>query len=295
MRINHTKLLCLLVGWSIWLTGACTSTPPPASAPQSIEEMENQPQSQVVQVRSDKMGRDIPATVVVPEQYYDPDLQEEQFPVVYLLHGATGSHQDWPTKADLDDIASEYGIIIVCPDGQDSWYLDSPIDPKMQFETFISQELVNWIDHNYRSIADRRYRAITGLSMGGHGALWNAWRHPDVFGACGSMSGGLDITKFPDKWQVDKRLGKFAENQQRWTEHSVASLVPTLKAGQLAIIIDDGTDDIFYKVNCDLHESLLKRNIGHDFTIRPGNHSWGYWVNSLDYHILFFVKYFANN
>ena len=147
----NMKLMTALACWSLTLSAmACNnapkSAPAPVATPQSVEQMEEQPQAAVVAIKSAKMGRDINATVVVPEQYFDPDLQEEQFPVVYLLHGADGSYRDWPTKADLDDLASEYGVLIVCPDGQDSWYFDSPIDPKMQFETFITQELVDYVD-----------------------------------------------------------------------------------------------------------------------------------------------------
>ncbi len=294
----NMKLITVLACWSLTLSAmACNnapkSAPTPVATPQSVEQMEEQPQATVAAIKSAKMGRDINATVVVPEQYFDPDLQEEQFPVVYLLHGADGSYRDWPTKADLDDLASEYGVLIVCPDGQDSWYFDSPIDPKMQFETFITQELVDYVDGHYRTIPERKFRAITGLSMGGHGALWCAWRHTDVFGACGSMSGGVDISHFPDRWNINKRLGAYADNKQRWQEHSVISLVPTLKDNVQDIIIDDGAEDFFYKVNCDLHDALLKKGIKHDFIIRPGNHSWTYWVNSLDYQMLFFAKHFA--
>lgn len=298
--MNYIKLSWLVAGLCLAMAAAACNNAPttsptavPVAAPQTVEQMEEQPQAQVVAIKSAKMGRDINATIVVPEQYFDPDLQEEQFPVVYLLHGADGSYRDWPSKADLDDLASEYGVIIACPDGQDSWYFDSPIDPKMQFETFVTQELVAYVDGHYRTLPERRYRAITGLSMGGHGALWCAWRHPDVFGACGSMSGGVDISQFPDRWNIHKRLGAYADNKQRWQDHSVISLVPKLKDGQQAIIIDDGSEDFFYKVNCELHDALLKAKISHDFTIRPGNHSWTYWVNSLDYHMLFFAKYFA--
>lgn len=298
--MNYIKLSWLVAGLCLAMAAAACNNAPttspaaaPVAAPQTVEQMEEQPQAQVVAIKSAKMGRNINATIVVPEQYFDPDLQEEQFPVVYLLHGADGSYRDWPSKADLDDLASEYGVIIACPDGQDSWYFDSPIDPKMQFETFVTQELVGYVDGHYRTLPERRYRAITGLSMGGHGALWCAWRHPDVFGACGSMSGGVDISQFPDRWNIHKRLGAYADNKQRWQDHSVVSLVPKLKDGQQAIIIDDGSEDFFYKVNCELHDALLKAKISHDFTIRPGNHSWTYWVNSLDYHMLFFAKYFA--
>ncbi len=251
------------------------------------------PQADTVKVHSAKMNRDITTVVIVPEQYFDPDLQDQLYPVIYLLHGATGSYRDWPVKADLDDMASDFSVIVVCPDGQDSWYFDSPVDPAFQFETFVSSELVDYVDHHYRTIADRTMRAITGLSMGGHGALWNAWRHPDVFASCGSMSGGVDISKFPGKWHIADRIGSYDSNPQQWADHSVVSLVPRLKKRQLNIIIDDGTDDIFYQVNLDLHRALLDAGIAHDFTIRPGSHSWDYWLNSLDYHFLFFSKAFA--
>lgn len=253
--------------------------------------MDSQPQGDTIEVFSTKMNRNIKCTVIVPEQYFDLDLQDDQYPVLYLLHGAWGSYRDWATKANLDDMASEYAVIIVCPDGQDSWYLDSPIDPKFQYETFISNELVDFIDHNYRTLRQPGFRAITGLSMGGHGALWVGLQHPEVFGSCGSMSGGVDITKFPNKWKIDQRLGKYEDNKQVWADHAVMSLVDRIKPGQ-NIIIDDGTEDFFYEVNMALHNALLERKIPHDFTIRPGAHTWDYWVNSLSYHMLFFAKAF---
>lgn len=255
------------------------------------QELDAQPQGDTIEVKSAKMNRNIKCTVIVPEQYFDIDLQDEQYPVIYLLHGAWGSYRDWPTKANLDDLASDYSVIIVCPDGQDSWYLDSPIDPSFQFETFISKELVKYIDSNYRTLRSPGYRAITGLSMGGHGALWVGLQHPEVFGSCGSMSGGVDITKFPNKWKIDQRLGKYEDNKQAWADHAVINIVDKIKPGQ-NIIIDDGSEDFFYEVNLNLHKALLDRKIKHDFTIRPGGHTWDYWVNSLDYHMLFFAKAF---
>lgn len=247
-------------------------------------------QGDTIVVHSKKMGRDITNLVVKPEQYFACDTA--RFPVLYLLHGADGCYKDWSRKANLDSLATAHSVIIVCPDGQDSWYFDSPLDPKMQFETFISSELRQAVDSLYRTLADRKNRAITGLSMGGHGALWIAWRHPDLYGACGSMSGGVDITKFPDRWLIQKQLGPYATNKKRWADHAVINLVPHLKAGQQDIIIDDGYDDFFYRVNVNLHEALLAAKIPHDFYIRPGRHSWNYWVNSLDYHLLFFDKSF---
>ncbi|MDO4510944.1 MAG: alpha/beta hydrolase family protein [Bacteroidales bacterium] len=247
-------------------------------------------QTDTVTVMSKKMNREIKAVVVKPQQYFHNPT--DSFPTVYVLHGAWGSYRDWPTKKQLEPIATRYGVVIVCPDGQDSWYLDSPIDPKMQFETFISHELVEYVDTHYPTFRSPKMRAICGLSMGGHGALWNAFRHPEVFGSCGSMSGGVDITKFPNKWKIDLRIGKFETHQDAWAQHAVINLVPALKPGQ-NIIIDDGYDDFFYEVNCNLHKALLEKKIPHDFIIRPGGHTWDYWVNALDYQMLFFSKAFC--
>lgn len=248
-------------------------------------------QADTFEVPAKKMGRSIKTVITLPQQYF-LGAKSARFPVLYLLHGAWGSYRDWPTKADLKTYADRYAMIIVCPDGQDSWYFDSPIDPKFQFETFISQELVQWVDAHYRTIASPYMRAITGLSMGGHGALWNAWRHPDVFHSCGAMSGGVDICHFPTKWKIPDRLGKYEANPEVWRTHSVASLVPTLKPGQ-NITIDDGVDDIFIKENINLHQQLLYHGIPHDFTVRPGKHTWDYWLNSLEYQMVFFSHCFA--
>jgi len=244
-----------------------------------------------IEVMSVKMGRTIKNTVVLPAQYTEKKNPIRFFPVVYLLHGAQGSYRDWPKKADLRSLASQYGVIIVCPDGQDSWYFDSPIDPKFQFETYVVYELRNYIDTHYRTLNHSKYRAITGLSMGGHGALWLAWRHPDVYGSCGSMEGGVDIYNFPNRWKVNERLGEFESNKEVWREHSVMSLVPTLEPGQ-NIVIDAGKNDIFIEANNALHEALDKQGIPHDYTVRPGKHSWSFWVNALDYQMLFFFKAF---
>ena len=246
-----------------------------------------------IDVMSAKMGRVIKNTIVLPAQYTQKKNPVKFYPVVYLLHGAMGCYRDWPKKADLRSLASQYGVIIVCPDGQDSWYFDSPIDPNFQFETYVVHELRNYVETHYRTINHPKYRAITGLSMGGHGALWLAWRHPDIYGSCGSMEGGVDIYNYPNRWKVNERLGDFENNKEVWREHSVIYLVPTLEPGQ-NIVIDAGKDDIFICANNALHEALDRHGIPHDYVIRPGKHSWTFWVNALDYQMLFFHKAFTS-
>ena len=82
-----------------------------------------------------------------------PDSIEsgKRLPVVYLLHGHGGAPRHWidVTQPRLPELAQQYGMIFVLPDGHNSWYFDSPVDDKMQMETFITDELVNYIDKNY--------------------------------------------------------------------------------------------------------------------------------------------------
>ncbi len=290
MKIKKTlKPLMLIFSIMLMTAAACprTTAQPAVTTPPA--------QGDTIEVMSQAMGRTIKNTVIVPAEYFDS--VQATYPVLYLLHGAQGCYNDWPRRANLDELTNQHRIIIVCPDGQDSWYFDSPVDPKMQFETYVSKELVEYIDSHYRTRPNRYMRAITGLSMGGHGALFLAFRHPDVFWSCGSMSGCMDITQYPDSWHIKDRLGNRDDNLQRWRDHAVCNLVDQVKDSPLKpaqnIMFDDGLNDIFIKNNIALHEQLVEKGIDHDFTVRPGRHSWDYWVNSLDYHLLFFDKAFA--
>lgn len=246
-------------------------------------------QVDTVAVFSQSMGKNVKNVIILPEGY--SNTAEKKYPVVYLLHGYGGNHQAWlKIKPNLPQMASVLGLIIVCPDGQNSWYWDSPTNPKMRYETFVSSELVNYMDKNYKTKAEVSGRAITGLSMGGHGGLWLGIRHQDVFGACGSMSGGVDILPFPENWKMKDQLGDYSENKTVWEQHSVINQLHKIKAGKLSIIIDCGTGDFFYGVNKALHEKLLYLNIPHDYTERPGVHNGPYWTNAVDYQLLYFSK-----
>ncbi|MBE7177647.1 MAG: esterase family protein [Mucilaginibacter polytrichastri] len=244
-----------------------------------------------VETYSPSMKKKIKAVVVTPDGYDG----KTALPVVYLLHGHSGNYADWVKNVpETQQYANQYRLIVVCPDGNyDSWYLDSPMDKNWKYETYVSGELVSWIDEHYKTIRDRKGRGITGLSMGGHGALYLAFRHQDVFGAAGSMSGGVDIRPFPKNWELADRLGKYSEYPENWEKNTVINLVHLLEPSALALAIECGTDDFFYTVNKNLHEKLLERNIPHDFTLRPGAHNWEYWKNALPYQLLFMHRYFG--
>ena len=247
-----------------------------------------------IAVFSKAMHKTILNVVIKPEHYSE---QGRKLPVVYLLHGAGGNQSNWISKdPELKEYVDRYNLIIVCPDGgTTSWYFDSPIDSTMKYETYVAKELVDYIDHTYSTIKNKSGRAITGLSMGGHGALYLSFRHQDIFGAAGSMSGGVDIRPFPNNWDIAKRLGTLAQNPQNWEKNNVINLLDLVKGGSLKIIFDCGVDDFFHTVNLNLHEKMLENKIPHDYIERPGQHTWEYWENSIKYQLLFFNDFFIGS
>ena len=244
-----------------------------------------------VDTYSSSMKKTIKAVVITPDNY----ATAQALPVVYLLNGFSGNYRSWIVGAKgIETAVDLYQIIIVCPDGDNSWYWDSPVDPNYKYETYVSSELVNWVDSKYKTIKDKKGRGITGLSMGGHGGLYLAIKHPDVFGAGGSMSGGVDIRPFPNNWDMSLRLGKYNEHPDNWEKYTVINLLHLIKPNSLALIIDCGTEDFFYKVNENLHQQLLYRNIPHDYISRPGAHNWNYWTNAIQYQLLFMSNFFKS-
>lgn len=245
-----------------------------------------------VAVHSTKMDLDVKNIVIVPAGY--DNGEQKQYPVLYLLHGYSGSYTSWLyIKPELPQLASQLQMIIVCPDGKNSWYWDSPIDPKSQYDTYMSSELVSYVDSHYPTIASVQKRAIAGLSMGGHGALWLAINHPDVFGACGSMSGGVDIRPFPNNWEMAKALlGSYTNNKARWDAHTVITHVDKLAANKTPLIVDCGQDDFFLKVNENLHTLLVAKKIPHTYIMSSGEHNVAYWSKAIDWQLAFFDKVF---
>lgn len=243
-----------------------------------------------VSVFSESMKKEIKCVVIKPDNY----KKGKKYPVVYLLHGYGGSYSQWPTLApQLRDRVDQLQLIIVCPDGgYGSWYLDSPLDSSFRYETFVSKELIFFIDQHYQTLADKNHRAISGLSMGGHGGLFLGIRHRDLFGSAGSTSGGVDIRPFPKNWDLAKRLGDTICCKQNWEENTVINQVNNLKNGDLKLIIDCGVADFFIQVNRNLHQKLLAMKIDHDYYERPGAHNNAYWKNSIDYQLMFFKKFF---
>ena len=259
-------------------------------------------------IPSAAMHRTYRAAVVLPASY--ARSKQARYPVLYLLHGAYGHFGDWlsktPDKQLLHRLADQYNLIIVNPEGETfSFYLDSPVSPDSRFETYLTQEVISKIDQTYRTVATGKGRVITGLSMGGHGALYLSARHPELYCAAGSMSGALDLCSFNRKLapaDAAQRaqlwapvLGSETENPERFADNSVMGLVEQMGRNGLPLIIDCGVDDGLIDINREVHRRLVYAHTPHDYTERPGGHTWAYWQAAVPYQVLFLMDVLQAN
>ncbi|MDN3202509.1 alpha/beta hydrolase [Algoriphagus sediminis] len=257
-------------------------------------------------VYSEVMQKTLKAAITYPNSYQEGN---SRYPVLYLLHGGSGAFDDWHRKVTekglVQRMANEYDLIIVTPGvGPSSYYFDSPLLDSVQYATYMIKELIPFIDSKFRTIAKKESRAITGLSMGGHGAITLAAKNPDLFIAAGSMSGVMNIdTRL---WKVPENFRKSRQGQQLamlgkiqydapFSKYTAVGLVPELQKAELALIIDCGVDDFLIETNRQMHKLLLDKKVDHEYIERPGAHTWPYWTEALPVHMVFFDKYLKRN
>ena len=236
--------------------------------------------------KSPSMNIDKKLTVVLPDSYKEGDTR---YPTAYFLDGFSGNHTRWPKQTPVNELVDKYQIIVVCPDGtKDSWYWDSPLKPENKYETFIYKDCVDHVDANFRTKAKPQFRAITGLSMGGHGAMFVGLRHPEVFGTVCAMSGGLDIRPFPNNWNMKKWLGDKKDNPENWEKFTVINQLEAVKETKQHIMFCCGTGDFFLKVNQATSAKMKELGIPHTYKEYPGKHNWPYWKLAVPRHMAFF-------
>ena len=238
-----------------------------------------------------------PITVVLPDNY----ATTKRYNVIYVLHGFGGNHTDWTKLTEIGKLADLYDVIVVNPDGNyGAWYLNSPVLSDSQYETYIAEDVVNYIDNSYSTNRSKMGRGITGLSMGGFGALNVAINNQPIFAAASSMSGGVDLRPFAAEFGIAKVLGEYSQYPQRWDNAAIINNLHKLAAGNtlwkktaanLPIMLDIGVEDFFIEQNRKLHQALLAQRIRHDYVERPGGHDWHYWQKVIPYQFLFLTSH----
>lgn len=239
-----------------------------------------------------------PDTVLIfkPHTY----SETKQYPLVYLLHGYSQNYRQWSQTTDLQKLADQYGFIIVTPDGLTTYYLNSPISKRVQFERFFFEELVPKVHQTFG--IDKKNIFISGLSMGGYGALRNFLLHADYFNTAGSTSGALEIDYQNFKkvsqyfWDSSRMTDDLTENlgnpdSVNWHEYSISTILKTNANLKKPFIFDCGTEDILYPDTKNLMTLADSLHIPVTFISQPGNHNKEYWSKSIQQHFVYFQQH----
>ena len=241
---------------------------------------------QTVQFQSQLVGATLPYNVILPPGYRASTTT--RYPVLYLLHGWAGHYTDWVTRTNVADYAAQYRMIVVMPEGNDSWYVDSGVVPGDKYETYILKELIPDVDKRFRTIQARYGRAVAGLSMGGYGAIKYGLKYPASFVFAGSMSGAFGVTRYTENEMGGKNLEPFmktfgAVGSETRKANDVFEIARGLSAARVASLpyfyFDCGTEDAaqHFNPNRELSQIFLEKKIAHEYRELPGNHSWAYW------------------
>jgi S-formylglutathione hydrolase FrmB len=251
-------------------------------------------------LRSQALEREWRYTIYLPPGYDD---QERAYPTVYLLHGYGGDDTNWVRYGDAamtaDSLIAADAIppmILVMPDGQNSWWVDS--DARGGFgpvERAFVEELIPEVDRTYRTIPNRRARMIGGLSMGGYGAVHLALKHPDLFGAAASMSGALSQATPDAGASLEPAFGKPFE-PARYDAENPFRLIGSLKTSELRlpVYITMGDDDSprIVRGGVDMYEALHEAELPAELRVTNGAHTWEVWDRALPPVLQFFADVF---
>jgi putative tributyrin esterase len=235
--------------------------------------------------------------VFLPASYSLPGAKERRYPVLYLLHGLGANEQEMALSGEWDvlqDLRRNHKVgefLVVAPNGFDTFFVNSR-DGKVRYSDFFLREFLPFIEKNYRIRPGRAFRGITGISMGGYGALRFAFARPDLFGSVSAHSAAL-MRVPPTGVSVGAGAvslpGEILTNifgnpidRKFWDANSpfVLARGNATLLSRTRIYFDCGTEDSygFNRGASELHQTLDSLKIPHEFHLYPGGHNLSYFL-----------------
>ncbi|WP_034257606.1 alpha/beta hydrolase [Adhaeribacter aquaticus] len=245
-------------------------------------------------MKSKLLGTEVKYTIYLPADY---NTSQRNYPVVYLLHGGGDDDTGWVQFGEIQRYADQAiasgeipPMIIITPDAKRTYYIND-YQGKVRYEDMFVQELIPFIDSKYRTRPEKRYRGISGLSMGGYGALMYSMRHPELFSSCAAFSAAVRTDEEIASMEANryetglgKLFGEALQKEARLTPHyrqySILDIIKTKPVEELKKVkyyLDCGDDDFLTIGNALLHAEMTKYSIPHEFRVRDGAHTWTYW------------------
>ncbi|HZS00219.1 MAG TPA: alpha/beta hydrolase-fold protein [Chloroflexota bacterium] len=220
------------------------------------------------------------------------DASGRLYPVLYLLHGASGEAEEWAAYGFLNRL--DAGIlagtlnpfIAVLPEGEFGYWINHA-DEGYRWGDYLTHDVVADVDANFRTRPAAAARAVGGLSMGGAGGLVQAFTYPSVFGVVGAHSPSL---------REDNSVVPFLGEGAEFAERDPLSLARTRDSlDRLRIWLDIGEADQFYPRALALHATLNERGVAHEWHAFPGEHYDGYWIEHTPDYLGFYSRALGNN
>ena len=260
-----------------WLTeiGIALTTPAEPENPENPQEPE-EPEKPAATEGTIDMSQTVNSAILGGAQRYTIYLPpsynsnpERSYPVLYLLHGLGQNYRSWASDGDLKAIADNAmtrgasdEMIIVCPEAYATFYVNGYYQG-MNYEDYFINEFIPAIESTYRVKADKGGRSISGLSMGGYGSTYHAFRRPEMFGSCFAMSSAYTGTY--------TQVGTLVVGK---TDAELAAFP--------AFVMECGTEDFAaLPMNNNVNNILSQTSLVYTYTTRPGRHDWAFWQECL--------------
>lgn len=225
--------------------------------------------------------------------YPDKLLNEDNFNVLFLLHGYNGSHLDWLRHTTIEKLAVQYNIMVVMPAINNSFYTNMVYG--YNYFNYYTKELRDKISKFFKINLTKDNTYITGLSMGGYGALKAALTYPQDYKGVASFSGVLDIKEIYNDFfnRKNKMIGIFGDEktfEKDLNKHDLFLLTNNLKDEELDIYISCGTEDFLFEHNKGFVNHLNEKKIKHEVIFNSGDHNWEYWQEAIKRVLKYFFE-----
>lgn len=235
-----------------------------------------------VTFRSGALNRGMQYRVVFPARV----AAGAKLPAVYLLHGGDGSFRDWSNYSNVASFA-EQGLILVMPEGDESYYVNAVERPQDRYEDYIANDLIADVESKFPVAVGRANRAIIGVSMGGYGAVKLALSYPDMFVFAGGISPAVDVPSRPfsikriQQWRHHSSIfGPWGSQARRNGDPFVLARSAD-PARTPYLFLSCGEQEGLLPANRNFVKLLEHRHFRYEFHAVPGGHDWNQWDERL--------------
>ncbi len=266
-------------------------------------------------LKSQLLGQSVRYCVMLPANYDSAAAghSPRRYAVLYFLHGLGDNEQTffksggWELIQDLRQEGQISDFLVVAPEGKRGFYINSA-DGRVRYSDFFIREFIPFIESHYSIRRDRSGRGISGVSMGGYGALRFAFAYPEMFSSVSAQSAALitesprDLQKMRAPRQLTELLGAVFGSPidiPQWNRNSPFVLAKQnrtlIRSKKLAIYFNCGDEDEFgFDQGAEALDRQLKaEDITHEFHLYPGNHSAEYFLSHLGETLKFHSRVFG--